>query len=52
MYVAEERRFWETHRRLSRDGPDDYTYPAHLTGPGAAAYPPPPEGFAQPTEEA
>lgn len=47
-YVAEERRFWETHIRVSVDGPEDYTYPTHLTGPGAAAYPPPPEGFPAP----
>jgi hypothetical protein len=43
-YVTRLRTRYETHMRVS--GPPsawDYRYPAHLTGPGAAAYPPPPE---------
>ncbi|WP_131786703.1 hypothetical protein [Protofrankia symbiont of Coriaria ruscifolia] len=38
-WVARERRRLETHRQAAGDR--DYTYPAHLIGPGAAAYPPP-----------
>ena len=34
----------QTHIQVSgQPGSWDYQYPAHLTGPGAAAYPPPPE---------
>ena len=33
----------ETHMQVSGIGSWDYRYPAHLTGPGAAACPPPPE---------
>jgi hypothetical protein len=34
----------QTHIQVSgQPGSWDYRYPAHLTGPGAAAYPPPPE---------
>jgi hypothetical protein len=43
-YVTRLRAQHETHRQVS--GPPaswDYRYPAHLTGPGAAVYPPPPE---------
>jgi hypothetical protein len=43
-YVARLRTEYETSVQVS--GPPgmwDYCYPAHLTGPGAAAYPPPPE---------
>jgi hypothetical protein len=36
--IALRRRF-ETHQNVT--GADDYHYPAHLLGPGAAAYPPP-----------
>ena len=44
LYVARLRTEFETHRRIHWDNPDpSYRYPAHLTGPGAAAYPPPPE---------
>jgi hypothetical protein len=39
LWTANARRKLETARRVSGD--DDYTYPAHLLGPGAAAYPPP-----------
>jgi len=42
LAVAEQRRTLERHRR---NAGDDYTYPAHLIGPGAAAYPPPASGF-------
>lgn len=43
-YVARLRADWETCMQVS--GPPeawDYRYPARLTGPGAASYPPPPE---------
>jgi hypothetical protein len=44
LYVARLRTEFETHRHIHWDNPDpSYQYPAHLTGPGAAAYPPPPE---------
>ena len=39
-YVARQRAEFESHMRW--DHPD-YRYPAHLTGPSAASYPPPPE---------
>ena len=39
-YVARQRADFESHMRW--DHPD-YRYPAHLTGPSAASYPPPPE---------
>lgn len=39
LWVANARRRLETARQVSGDW--DYTYPAHLLGPGAAAYPPP-----------
>jgi len=42
-YVTRLRAQHETHIQVT--GPPstwDYRYPAHLTGPGAAAYPPPP----------
>ena len=43
-YVARLREEFETCRHVHWDHPDpDYRYPAHLTGPGAASYPPPPE---------
>jgi hypothetical protein len=42
--IIEDRRRLEISRRVSGDV-DDYTYPAHLIGPGAAAYPPPASGF-------
>jgi hypothetical protein len=43
-YVARLRAQHETAVRVSgAPGSRDYRYPAHLTGPGAAAYPPPPE---------
>jgi hypothetical protein len=43
-YVTRLRTQHETHRQVSGPpGSRDYRYPAHLTGPGAAAYPPPPE---------
>ena len=43
-YVSRLRTQHETHLRVSGPpGSWDYRYPAHLTGPGAAAYPPPPE---------
>ena len=44
LYVARVREEFETCMQVS--GPPDaydYHYPGHLTGPGAAAYPPPPE---------
>jgi hypothetical protein len=44
LCVARLRAEFETHRRVHWDNPDpSYRYPAHLTGPGAVAYPPPPE---------
>ena len=43
-YVTRLRIQHETHMQLSGPpGSPDYRYPAHLTGPGAAACPPPPE---------
>jgi hypothetical protein len=43
-YVTRLRAQHETHMQVSAPaGSWDYRYPAHLTGPGAAAYPPPPE---------
>jgi hypothetical protein len=43
-YVTRLRAQHETHVQVSGPpGSWDYRYPAHLTGPGAAAYPPPPE---------
>jgi hypothetical protein len=39
-YVARQRAEFESHMRW--DHPD-YRYPAHLTGPSAASYPPPRE---------
>ena len=42
-YVTRARAQHETHVQVSGPpGSWDYRYPAHLTGPGAAAYPPPP----------
>jgi hypothetical protein len=44
MYAARMRGQFETHMRVSGPpGAYDYRYPEHLTGPGAASYPPPPE---------
>ena len=43
-YVARQRAEFESHMRW--DHPD-YRYPAHLTGPSAASYPPPPEPEAE-----
>ena len=44
FYVARTRAQHETRLQVScAPGSWDYRYPAHLTGPGAAAYPPPPE---------
>jgi len=46
--VPDEISIVEDRRRLeiSRQNSDpDYTYPEHLIGPGAAAYPPPASGF-------
>jgi len=44
LYVARLRAEFETHRHIHWDHPDPaYRYPEHLTGPGAADYPPPPE---------
>jgi hypothetical protein len=52
-YVARVRTEHETHMQVSGPpGSWDYRYPAHLTGPGAAAYPPPPEPAARPEPEA
>jgi hypothetical protein len=43
-YVTRLRTQHETHIQVSGPpGSWDYRYPAHLTGPGAAAYPSPPE---------
>jgi hypothetical protein len=43
-YVTRLRAQHETHVKVSGPpGSWDYRYPAHLTGPSAAAYPPPPE---------
>jgi hypothetical protein len=44
VYVARLRIQHETHVQASGPpGSWEYRYPAYLTGPGAAAYPPPPE---------
>jgi hypothetical protein len=44
VYVARLREEFEIHRHVHWDNPDPtYCYPSHLTGPGAASYPPPPE---------
>ena len=44
VFVARLRQEFEIHRHVHWDNPDpSYRYPAHLTGPGAASYPPPPE---------
>ena len=43
-YVTRLRTQHETHMQVTGPpGSPDYRYPAHLTGPGAAAYPPPPQ---------
>jgi hypothetical protein len=43
-YVTRLRAQHETHVKVSGPpGSWDYRYPAHLTGPSATAYPPPPE---------
>ena len=50
-YVTRLRARHETHVQVSGPpGSWDYHYPAHLTGPGAAAYPPPPEPDARAPE--
>ncbi len=53
-YVTRLRAQHETHVQVSGPpGSWDYRYPAHLTGPGAAGYPPPPEpGAPAPEPEA
>lgn len=43
VMVARYRRELVTRKRVAGD--DDYEYPPHLIGPGAAAYPPPTSGF-------
>ena len=44
LYAARLRAEFETHMHVHCDNPDPgYRYPAHLTGPSAAAYPPPAE---------
>ena len=49
LYVARQRAEFETHMRVHWDHPDpDYRYPAHLTGPSAASYPPPAETQTEP----
>lgn len=46
-----DRREHETYMRVSGPvGSWDYRYPAHLTGPGAASYPSPPEPEAEGVE--
>jgi hypothetical protein len=51
LYVARLREEFAIHRRVHWDHPDPaYRYPAHLTGPGAASYPPPPGPDAAPPE--
>ena len=42
LKVIRDRRHLETSRQVA--GEDDYIYPPHLIGPGAAAYPPPASG--------
>jgi hypothetical protein len=53
-YLTRTRAQHETHMQVcGPPGSRDYRYPAHLTGPGAAAYPPPPEpGVPAPEPEA
>lgn len=52
LYVARLRTEFENLQRNHPDHPDlSYRYPARLTGPGAAAYPPPP-GPSAPEPEA
>jgi ATPase subunit of ABC transporter with duplicated ATPase domains len=43
VYVARLRAQHETHKQVSSPEGWDYRYPEHLTGPGAARYPRPPE---------
>ena len=51
-YVTRLRAQHETHMRVSGPpGSPDYCYPAHLTGPGAAACPPPEPGDPTPEPE-
>jgi len=53
VYVTRLRTQHETHMQVSGPpGSWDYRYPAHLTGPGAAAYPPPEPGNPAPEPEA
>jgi len=42
-YIGRLRTQHETYMQVSGIGSWDYRYPAHLTGPGAADCPPPPE---------
>ena len=52
-YVTRLRAQHETHMQVSGPpGSWDYRYPAHLTGPGAAAYPPPEPSNPAPEPEA
>jgi hypothetical protein len=51
-FVTRLRAQHETHLRVSGPpGSPDYRYPDRLTGPGAAACPPPPESDAAPEPE-
>ena len=43
LRVQRLRQQWVTHKQVR--GEDTYHYPTHLTGPSAAAYPPPASGF-------
>jgi len=53
VYVTRVRAEHETYMQVSGPpGSWDYRYPAHLTGPGAAAYPPPEPGTPAPEPEA
>jgi hypothetical protein len=53
VYVTRVRAEHETYMQVSGPpGSWDYRYPAHLTGPGAAACPPPEPGIPAPEPEA
>ena len=53
LYVARQRAEFETHMRVHWDhSQPDYRYPARLTGPSAASYPPPPETATEPEADA
>jgi hypothetical protein len=48
MYVGRLRGQFETHMRVSAISASGYRYPALVTGPSAADYPPPQPGAPEP----